>query len=106
MNRFNYQFDLVISLLNHPRVITKRRKKISSYEAVFKEVDVRVSPVIKGSVNGANHPRETLRDGPRIAAAFRILSEYPVLLTVIPPKPSSCVQQQLRQKKTNTVYSN
>lgn len=79
--------------------VSQRGAKISSYEAVFKEVDVRVPPVIKGGVNGADHPRETLRDGPRIATAFRVLSEYPVLLAVIPPKPSSCIQQQLRQKK-------
>lgn len=89
----------------HPQLIIHRKeeKQISSYQAVFKEVDVRVSPVIKGSVNRADHPREAFRDGPGIAMTFRVLCEHLVLLTVIPPKLSSCIQQQQRQI-TPTVY--
>lgn len=66
---------------------------MGSYEGVFKEVDVRVPPVVKGRVNRADHPWEALRDGPGIAMTFRVLSEHLVVLTVIPPKPSSCEQQ-------------
>lgn len=113
MNMFNYRFDLVISHLDYPRSHSHRHhvhpqqeeKQIRSYQALFKEVDVRVSPVIKGGVNWADHPREALRDGPGIAMTFRVLSEHLVLLAVIPPKQSSCTQQQQRQIKP-AVYHN
>lgn len=84
----------------------KKDKQLSSYKVVFKEVDVRVSPVIKGSVNRADDSREALRDEPGIAMAFRVLSEHLVLLTVIPPKLSSCIQHQRRQKKTLQFITN
>lgn len=71
------------------------KKKIDSYEGIFKEVDVGVPPVIEGCVDGADHPREALGDGPGIAPTFRVQCEHPVVLGVVPPEPSSCVQNHL-----------
>lgn len=67
---------------------------------------MRVSPVIKGGVNRADHPREALRYGPGIAMTFRVLSEHLVLLTVIPPKLSPCIQQQQPQKRLLQFVTN
>ncbi len=71
----------------------KRREGCSSYESVFEEVDVGVPPVIKGCVDGTEHPWETLRDQPGIAVTFRVLSEHLVILIVIPPEQGTCTQK-------------
>ena len=68
--------------------------EISSYKGVFKEVDAGVSPVIKGRVDRTEHSWETLRDLPRIAVTFRVLSENPVVLVVIPPELGTWMQKQ------------
>lgn len=68
-----------------------------SYKCVLEEVDARVSPVIEGCVDGTKDPWEHLRDQPRVAVSFRVLSEHLVILIVIPPEPSTWTQQQQSQ---------
>lgn len=69
-------------------------KESHSHQSVFEEVDTGVPPVVKGCVNGAEHPWETLRDQPRIAVTFGVLSEHLVILIVIPPELRTCTQKQ------------
>lgn len=72
----------------------RKDKEMMSYKAVSKEVDVGVPPVIKGCVNRTDHPWESLRDQPRIAVTLWVLLENLVILAVIPPEPSACIEKQ------------
>lgn len=67
-----------------------QKKGGCTYECSSEEVDVRVSPVIKGCIDGAGYPREALGDGPGVALTLLILCEYLVILSVISPELSTC----------------
>lgn len=81
-------------LCTSPFLMCYKEDTISSYKSAFEEVDVGVSPVIYCCVNGTGDPWETLRDYPWIAVTFWVLSEHLVIIIVIPPELSTCMQKQ------------
>lgn len=61
-----------------------------SYHGTSKEVDVSVSPVVVGRVDGAGHTGEALGDETRVTSSVCVFRKDLIVLAVILPILSSC----------------